>query len=239
MQDKYVGDIGDFGKYSLLNALSEGRRLGVAWYKFPKDDNNDGKHIGYLDCAENWREYDPDVFDGLKTIVDNKRRLISAVENSAFFGHHTFATEEINLDTSTYPAREKQRQQWFERVCSDLKSANIVFADPDNGILKNVSFKQGRMKHGKSISENEIKTLSAGRPMIIYHHNSRFKGGHAKEIEFWQKRLGANTQAIRWRYYSARTYFLLNFDPELTGRARAWCSKKWRRNKVQFVEPLV
>ena len=34
MQDRYAGDIGDFGKFGLLKALlSEGFSLGVNWYK--------------------------------------------------------------------------------------------------------------------------------------------------------------------------------------------------------------
>ena len=44
MQDQYVGDIGDFGKYGLLRHLTGMRgdaapedalRLGVVWYLFP------------------------------------------------------------------------------------------------------------------------------------------------------------------------------------------------------------
>ena len=37
MQNRYVGDIGDFGKYGLLRALYHGRQLGVAWYLCPDD----------------------------------------------------------------------------------------------------------------------------------------------------------------------------------------------------------
>lgn len=34
MQDRYAGDIGDFGKFGLLKALlAEGFSLGVNWYK--------------------------------------------------------------------------------------------------------------------------------------------------------------------------------------------------------------
>ena len=238
MQDKYVGDIGDFGKYSLLNALSVEKRLGVAWYKYPNDDNNDGKHVGYLDYPEDWRHYDPDVFDGLQRLVSSDRRLISEVEESPFFKRHIFASAEIKPDASTYSAREKQRRDWFERICSRLEKADIIFADPDNGILKSESFRPGNSKHGKSISENEIKTLSRQRPMVIYHHNSRFKGGHVAEIEFWQRRLGAGTSAVRFRYGTARTYFLLNFDKDLNNRAIQWTQKNGRGNKVQYVPAL-
>jgi len=238
VQDKYVGDIGDFGKYSLLNALSVEKRLGVAWYKYPNEDNNDGKYVSYLDCPKNWRPYDPDVFDGLQTIVSANKRLISEVEQSVFFEQHTFASDEINLNASTYSAREKQRRDWFERIYSQLETADIIFADPDNGILKSESFRLGKSKHGKSISEQEIKILSSGRPMVVYHHNSHFKGGHEAEIKFWQQRLGESISAIRFRYGTARTYFLLNFDEELNNRAIRWTQKNWRRNRVQYVPAL-
>src|SRR5690348_3816657 len=53
MQDRYVGDVGDFAKYGLLRRLT-GRagerkvRLGVVWCLFPDEaHNNDGRHISY------------------------------------------------------------------------------------------------------------------------------------------------------------------------------------------------
>jgi len=57
MQNRYVGDIGDFGKYHLLKILSQGNGLdnggnlvlGVVWYLVPNENHNgDGKHIRYL-----------------------------------------------------------------------------------------------------------------------------------------------------------------------------------------------
>ena len=53
MQNRYTGDIGDFAKYGLLRALSKGKRLGVAWYLYPdEEDNTDGRHIDYLQQPE-------------------------------------------------------------------------------------------------------------------------------------------------------------------------------------------
>ena len=49
MQDRYVGDIGDFVKYGLLRALGKGKRLGVAWYLPAAADltgSGDGRHNG-------------------------------------------------------------------------------------------------------------------------------------------------------------------------------------------------
>ena len=58
MQDQYVGDIGDFGKYGLLRHLfgrpegadaapEDALRLGVVWYLFP-----DGGQARF------WRQFD-------------------------------------------------------------------------------------------------------------------------------------------------------------------------------------
>ena len=52
MQNKFFGDIGDFGKYSLLRRIQEKApklRIGINWYlNEDKNTNNDGRHIDYL-----------------------------------------------------------------------------------------------------------------------------------------------------------------------------------------------
>ena len=52
MQNRYVGDIGDYLKLGILRALSPGYHLGVAWWLFPDEAHNgDGRHIGYLESS--------------------------------------------------------------------------------------------------------------------------------------------------------------------------------------------
>ena len=49
MKDQYVGDIGDFGKYSLLRAFADaGVKVGVNWYLTENDGSTDGKFTEYL-----------------------------------------------------------------------------------------------------------------------------------------------------------------------------------------------
>lgn len=49
MKNQYVGDIGDYGKYSLLRAFAEeGVKVGVNWYLTDNDGSNDGKFVDYL-----------------------------------------------------------------------------------------------------------------------------------------------------------------------------------------------
>ena len=46
MQNRYVGDIGDFGKLGLLRALSsKGLSIGVNWY-LTTDESHNGDGIG-------------------------------------------------------------------------------------------------------------------------------------------------------------------------------------------------
>jgi hypothetical protein len=81
MQNRYVGDIGDYVKLSVLRALSPGYRLGVAWWLNPDEGHNrDGRHIGYLDRPEQWRHFEPDLFDVLAEIVKSDRRDVRALE---------------------------------------------------------------------------------------------------------------------------------------------------------------
>jgi hypothetical protein len=51
MQDRYSGDVGDFGKFGLLRHILNGSqlKLGINWYLFPNEDHNeDGRFINYL-----------------------------------------------------------------------------------------------------------------------------------------------------------------------------------------------
>ena len=48
VKNQYVGDIGDYGKYALLRALSCRYSIGVNWYLTPDDDRSDGKFTDYL-----------------------------------------------------------------------------------------------------------------------------------------------------------------------------------------------
>ena len=50
MQNRYAGDVGDFGKLGMLRAIaSSAMKIGVNWYLVPDEGHNDdGKHIGYF-----------------------------------------------------------------------------------------------------------------------------------------------------------------------------------------------
>jgi hypothetical protein len=109
----------------------------------------------------------------------------------------------------------------------------VVFADPDNGIVDNQDFRKSRFKFGKRISLEEVRHLSDKRCAIIYHHNSRRKGGHDAEVDYWLNEIGRPAVAVRATCYSSRTFFVINFDDQIIERVERFC-KYWSEMKVRL-----
>ena len=189
MQDRYVGDIGDYAKLALLRAVSPDRRLGVAWWHYPDEcHTKDGRHVGYLRMPSRWRHLDPELFDSLGRIVQAGERKISALEDNQLLPGAVFCDEVI--PTGSSPARLRaERAAWFARVHSRLSGCDLVFVDPDNG-LEPAGYSLGAVSGGKCVSLAQLKALSApGRTLIVYHHQTRRKGGHLSEVDYWVERL--------------------------------------------------
>jgi hypothetical protein len=222
MQDRYTGDIGDFVKYALLRYLAQDRCLGIAWYLYPDEANGDGRHTNYLSDPAEWRHRDPDLFDELRLIVndehDQKPRDVSSIEQSPLFWDVSFSGERLDPNGLTPNERREYRAKWFERVLRDMKECDIVFADPDNGLCLDETFSPGEAKRWKRMPLSEAHRLAERQTAIIYHHNSRFKGGHEAEIDYWVPLLGKSTLAMKYSAYSARTFFIVNPDREIGGR---------------------
>lgn len=232
MQDRYAGDIGDFIKFALLRELAQDRNLGVAWYLFPDEGHNsDGGHTEYLDDPGQWRDLDSDLFDALKVVVGGERS-VRALENVVPL-RAVFSRELLNVRDVPWRQRSEWRNQWFQRTCENLRNADLVFADPDNGIVDDDRNGRSRWRFGKQIPMSEVNALASGRPAIIYHHNTRWRGGHDEEVSFWLQKLGNDTIAIRARPYSSRTFFILHPDDELRRRAGSFC-ERWRNHKISL-----
>lgn len=241
MQHRYVGDIGDYAKYSLLRALAHGCKLGVSWYLFPDEDSGDGGHVGYLLRPNKWREPDPETFDALRKLMGNifleeQERGVVAIEESGLLPDTIFWTRRIVHEGRGGPTLAEYRSKWSRDCLAALEPCDIVFADPDNGLRERGKFKPTLYKSGKSICEDEALSLAeSGRPVVVYHHNTMFKGGHRAEVRHWQGRLGSGTCAVRWRPVSPRTFFILNCTPELRRRAEEWC-KKWALPEMVYFQ---
>ena len=239
MQDRYVGDIGDFVKYGLLRALGKGKRLGVAWYLRADDGptgSGDGRHTEYLRQPDDWRHLDPELFDTLKKLVDEDRRSVAEIQRSGILENAVFADEPLNVDKVAVRDRECWRREWFERVKDALSDCDLVFADPDNGLYPDDRFKPTRKENTKRIRLSETLALAEGRPAVIYHHNGRRSGGHREEIQEWMDRLPRHIHAYYWRRYSNRTFFVVNPDFKTERRLEKF-AHNWGHRRGELARP--
>ena len=120
VQNRYVGDVGDYLKYALLRQLQGKRALGIAWYRVADENRNaDGKHISYLKQPKRWSDIDPRVFSALRKIVESGERTLDAVHASGIFDNVTFAAKTIEVAFGGGNARAngphrstRSRQPW-------------------------------------------------------------------------------------------------------------------------------
>ena len=199
------------------------------WYLYP-DEPRDGGHTSYLNQPR-WQHLEPDVFAALKQVVA-RRRSVEALEMTgmldAVFSRELLVSGEMKANE-----RDVYRTNWFERVLCTLRDCNLVFADPDNGLADDRLEFRRQKKFGKRMPLSELALLSAGKTAIVYHHNSRFRGGHCAEIQYWLQKLGNGACAVRARAFSCRTFFIVNADIVTRERAIAFC-EQWAGHGVEF-----
>jgi hypothetical protein len=120
MRDSYVADVGDFGKYALLNALAgNDLRLGVLWCRNSEPDTTqDGRFTAYPEL----RACDPNLYDRLAQILKDKQRSLAQVENNHILPRNTlfYSTTMPAPKTPCFSAaaREEQtqlRDTWFTK----------------------------------------------------------------------------------------------------------------------------
>jgi hypothetical protein len=216
MQNRYVADIGDYVKFAILRALAPGRKLGVVWWLFPNEQHNaDGGHRQYLERPNEWEDFDSDLFKALQNIKE--QRDVRALENAAILPGAVFISDPV-------PCGVRERGTWFEGIKTGITDCTLVFLDPDNGIAPE-GLKLSQRRAGKSVTIEEIKALQkSGRAVVVYHHQTRLKGGHLSEIEMVAKRLRARglhvSGALRANPWSPRAFFILNGDKTLHDRAQ-------------------
>ena len=226
MQDRYVGDIGDYVKYGLLRAIRGTRRLGVAWYLHPNAGPvGDGKHTAYLQDPDEWRHLDAELFDTLGELIGD-RRSVAAIQKSGILGDAVFAADRLGVAEVKAPDPERGRHRWFNRIKRQLAGCDLVFADPDNGLVPDDRFRPATKVDAKRIPLSEAMALAEGRTAVIYHHNTRRRGGHRSEILWWKDQLPDGTLAYYWRRVSNRTFFIIHPDAEIRRRLREF-EKRW------------
>jgi hypothetical protein len=227
MQDRYTGDVGDFGKFGLLRALcrqDDGPplRLGVVWFLVPDESHNeDGKHTKYLDGSPRFRNCDPELYDELQRLllddfgkVVPTRRRVATIEGSNVLPAGTvFFGDPLRQDGTPLKDRVSVRTEWLARALNVTGQADVVFVDPDNGI-ECQSVSRAARAGPKYIFWDEVKAFAArGQTVVIYHHLSRVCSS-AEQVRLLRLELssrvpvGFTTLDVVFRRGTRRAYFV-------------------------------
>src|ERR1017187_2805929 len=184
MQDRYAGDVGDFGKFGLLRHLcgetaqekQPTLKPGVIWYKTTpgkkEGESPHGEFTNYLQTAIKkprlYMECDEAVFRALADVVA-KKRTIAALEDAHLLPGAVYWSKDENVchgkKKSTCP-----RADWFQSAFEATAGCDLVFLDPDNGIeCTNLRPTQGRSR--KYVFRCEVgKLIERGQSVVVYHH---------------------------------------------------------------------
>jgi len=231
MQNQYVADIGDFGKYGFLKALCFGKELdempkyilGVVWYLFP-DEGKGGGITKYLEpTEENKRKYrrcDPALYDALRQIKTGNQRDVQSIRVLNILPANTIFYEEPltfdgmpNIGLRSHLLRINHRKKWVQNACNVTSSCDIVFLDPDNGLqIKSV---QRHHKYSpKYVFLDEISPYwKRGQSLVIYQHMNFGKTAE-DQINEWLSILNdflgtEGAFALRYLRGPARAYIVI------------------------------
>ena len=212
MQNRYTGDIGDFGKLGLLRVLqAQGLTIGVNWYLTPDEDHNDdGMHTKYLK-DESYRKYDESLWQELKQIADANQRKVSVLQNDRIL-QAVFYDKILDFRGKAKAERISTREEWHKQALDRLLGLDIVFVDPDNGLV--VPSAEGRPKENKYVKPDELLAYyHKGTTVIYYQHKARKRDGFyvdqhrnlIKSLKFE----GSSGLGLKFKTTSQRYYFFI------------------------------
>ena len=171
MKNQYVGDIGDYGKYAILREFANaGVKVGINWYLTENDGSNDGKFTKYLE-NDSMRRYCPEVFDALRSIAKNDKKTVADIMDSGIIPNAVFYG---NLLKPVGKPQERKafRDKWFEESIGILTDADLIFMDPDNGLLE--SGDGSKLGSEKDILPEEVERYyNEGHNVVYYCHKGR------------------------------------------------------------------
>ena len=216
MKVQYFGDVNDYRKYALLRLLSNvgGFKIGVCWMLTGADKSGQGDNRRYLARADEWRRYDPALFDALAVVpsaptIDDLRR----VEKEALIPEATF------LNDFT-PDRIAERGAYHRACMNAFEACELTFFDPDNG-LEVQSTAKGRKWSSKYAYLDEIGDhYAAGRSILLYQHFPR----HVSREILIRTKAGLLRSALAgstiWSFETPHVVFLLAVGPHYIERAQ-------------------
>lgn len=214
MQNRYTGDVGDFGKIGMLRCIEQcGVKIGVNWYLVEDESHNqDGKHIGYL-RNNKFVGLDEELRRALASLVMNDNRSVNQLEKLRLLQSNAYYHEMLKPVTGLF---KENRYAWHKNGLKSLSNCELIFLDPDNGLLPR-SVSSGSRKSIKYVLPEEIiDYYRAGHSVVFYSHRTREQlSTYLSRFDelFDSKNIkGATITGISFRRGTVRDYFFVLQD---------------------------
>ena len=173
MQDRYAGDIGDYGKFGLLKALqNEGLTIGINWYRtnpiqqefLPTGayKQQDGRHL----IPESLFQCDMKLARALSSISNGANRSVAALKSANLIPNAKYYSDTISIES---------RKTWHEMALKTLNQVDLVFLDPDNGLLVDSVSKTASNSVKYVFYEEVSDYVLRNQSVVIYNHRCRKK----------------------------------------------------------------
>ena len=220
MQERYLGDIHDYYKFLFLKSLSQNlkKNIGLNWYLVDPEEiskieekKKDGEKRNYLNRSEICN-LDLKISNEFKKIVDIKKRDIKT------FTTKTHLKKYVNFFNKKI--QHSNREQWIKESLKFFKKNDVIFLDPDNGLLKS--------KHKKNPSKylliNEIKIYLSKKKIVIFTQFQSYNKTHLKYLREIKNYLNLNNVDISLPIIRNRTapntFFITLCNRKITNKKR-------------------
>lgn len=126
MQDRYAGDIGDFGKFWLLKAVEQqGLSIGINWYFTRPGQREERRADGNKPIDEIYSACDETLFSELCRIFEMPDRSVQELENRKLLRSAVYYHEPVKTGS--------ERQQGTQRSCKRLLLLRSFFLTRTTG----------------------------------------------------------------------------------------------------------
>jgi hypothetical protein len=243
MQNRYIGDIGDYSKFVLIKNLLN-KKCGVIWYLYPNEShNNDGKFRDY----EKFKLKDEEVVKIMINFCNESKRKIDELEkvlvdngfDLTFF--NDCIEENCNTFFSNWRERKEYRKKWFDKALEKVKNCDVVFADPDNGIEIKSCPTKSRKISGKYIYFDEIKKLLQNHKTVIIYQHFEISKTHKELVKEKSKKVykkvgnDFNLYVIKFKRVSPRAYFILSKE-NLEDKIKEFCNDSKFKKEFELLK---
>ena len=227
MQNRFLGDVGDFGKFGLLRHLlnagsATDSTLAVIWYAVPSDQDRAPSRYRYFE--------DP-------SIVTCDPELARCLRRLAIGGVLEDVPRARILPTGTayfadpVPRTATTRADWCDRAVRTARGRDVVFLDPDNGIAEHSTSR----RHVEDAELAKFAELDA--TIVVYHHLHR-REPHRSQLLAVQRRIRQvlperTVHLLRYHRGGSRLFVVaprLAADQMIAQCLRAFATGQWSQH---------